>query len=188
MRFPAINLVLPEWIERCIPDPSYRFSSDEEKMELAIRLAELNVEYRTGGPFGATLFDSSTGTLVSVGVNVVMESFCSSAHAEVVAFSIAQKLLGVHTLRPAGSFELFTSCEPCAMCFGATPWSGIDRLICGAREEDARLVGFDEGCKVDNWVEALESRGIAVTRDLARERARAALLSYQSSGGVIYNG
>ena len=41
--------------------------------------------------------------------------------------------------------EMVASTQPCAMCLGATPWSGIRRLVCGARDEDAEEIGFDEG-------------------------------------------
>lgn len=188
MRFPSVHLTLPPWVDDVVPPPSHLFTSDEEKMELAIRLSELNVERLTGGPFGAAIFDSSTGRLVSVGVNLVTTSICSSAHAEIVACSVAQVALKTPTLNAVGSFELVTSCEPCAMCFGATPWSGVQRLLCGAREEDARKVGFDEGSKVADWKDALRSRGIEVVCDVLRERAAAALLSYKTAGGIIYNG
>lgn len=73
------------------------------------------------------------------------------------------------------------------MCFGAIPWSGVSQLICGARDEDARAIGFDEGPKLTDWVSALNSRGITVRRDVLREEAVAVLREYSSSGGVIYN-
>ena len=40
---------------------------------------------------------------------------------------------------------LVTSCEQCAMCSGATPWSGVEKMIYGATREMAEKVGFDEG-------------------------------------------
>ena len=84
-------------------------------------------------------------------------------------------------------YELVASTEPCAMCFGAIPWSGVRRLVCGAREEDARRIGFDEGPKTSDWVAALEQRGISVARDVYRDEAAAVLRYYVESGGMIYN-
>jgi tRNA(Arg) A34 adenosine deaminase TadA len=49
---------------------------------------------------------------------------------------------------------MVVSTEPCALCLGAIPWSGIRRLVCGARDEDARSIGFDEGEKVPYWIGA----------------------------------
>ena len=52
------------------------------------------------------------------------------------------------------SFELFTSCEPCAMCLGASLWSGVKRMVCGATKDDAQAIGFDEGkvCYIFEYV------------------------------------
>ena len=83
--------------------------------------------------------------------------------------------------------ELVTSVEPCAMCLGAVPWSGVRRLVCGARGEDACAIGFDEGAKPADWVRGLESRGIEVQRDVLRAAAVAVLRRYVEEGGVLYN-
>src|SRR3989304_5371368 len=77
-----------------------------------------------------------------------------------------------------GSMQLVTSCEPCAMCFGAVPWSGASSMICGARKQDAEAAGFDEGDKPENWVAALERRGIKVTLDVKRDAAARVLQDY----------
>jgi tRNA(Arg) A34 adenosine deaminase TadA len=73
------------------------------------------------------------------------------------------------------------------MCFGAIPWSGVPRLVCGARDEDARRIGFDEGPKLSGWQEALENRGIHVVRDVLRKEAVEVLDLYVRLGGPIYN-
>ena len=73
------------------------------------------------------------------------------------------------------------------MCMGSIPWSGVRRLVCGARDEDARRVGFDEGPKARDWVQALTARGIAVVRDVCRQEAAAVLLDYARCGGPVYN-
>jgi len=158
-------------------------------MRLAIKLAELNVEHQTGGPFGAGIFELKSGRLVAAGVNLVESSNCSIAHAEMLAIAIAQRLVGCYDLgiEEGAAYELVTSTEPCAMCLGAIPWSGVRSVVCGARDEDARSIGFDEGPKPGNWVKSLESRGIRVLRDVLREEARAVLLDYEKRGGLIYN-
>jgi tRNA(Arg) A34 adenosine deaminase TadA len=157
-------------------------------MRLAIELAGLNLRHGTGGPFGAALFDAE-GRVLSVGVNLVVSSACSFAHADMLAIGTAHQSLGSYDLggpqRPA--CELVASTEPCAMCIGAIAWSGIRRLVCGARDADAREIGFDEGPKPDDWVGALETRGIAVIREVCREEARSVLQQYAQAGGVIYN-
>jgi hypothetical protein len=64
----------------------------------------------------------------------------------------------------------------------------VERLICGARDEDARAIGFDEGDKPPDWTQRLRARGIEVITDLRREEAAEVLASYARAGGVIYNG
>jgi tRNA(Arg) A34 adenosine deaminase TadA len=127
--------------------------------------------------------------LVAPGVNLVATTNLSAAHAEMVAIMISQQVVGHFDLGGEGlpPYELVASTEPCAMCFGAIPWSGVRRLVCGAREEDARDIGFDEGSKVSDWVAALEQRGISVARDVYRDEAAAVLRYYVESGGMIYN-
>ena len=73
------------------------------------------------------------------------------------------------------------------MCLGATPWSGVRGPVCGARDEDASAIGFDEGEKPIQWVPALERRGITVVRDVLREEAASVLREYVENGGEIYN-
>jgi len=139
----------------------------------------------TGGPFGAGIFDFS-GKLIAVGVNRVEVVGLSIAHAEIVAISLAQGLLSTYDLSARGNLELVTSTEPCAMCLGAVPWSGIRRVVCGARDEDARAIGFDEGDKPADWKEKLERRGIEVQVDVCRAAAAEVLREYVRRGGGIY--
>jgi len=185
VRFPfEIVLELPAWLRGFEFAPAYR--TDEEKLRLAVELARRNVAERTGGPFGAAVFERPTGALVAPGVNLVVPSHAPTAHAEIVALTLAGQAAGTHDLSELNC-ELVTSVEPCAMCLGAVPWSGVRRLVCGAREEDARAVGFDEGAKPPDWPAALTARRIQVVRDVLREEAVAVLRDYRAAGGPIYN-
>jgi hypothetical protein len=77
--------------------------------------------------------------------------------------------------------------EPCSMCMGCVTWSGVRRLVCGASDQDARSIGFDEGVKAKDWVDQLRSRGIAVQQNVCREQAVSVLNAYKDQGGLIYN-
>ncbi|NLE00670.1 MAG: nucleoside deaminase [Fibrobacter sp.] len=189
MNFPAVTLQLPEWIETFLDACRFKTVSQDERMRLVIAMARKNIELTSGGPFAAAVFEMHSGRLIAPGVNIVVKSSCSIAHAEMVALSVAQKVIGTFDLGAKGlpGYELVTSTAPCAMCLGAIPWSGIRRVICGARDEDARRIGFDEGSKVKNWVEALTSRNIEVIEDVCRSEAVAVLNSYKETGGPIYN-
>ena len=189
MGFPLATVSLPGWVEEALSNPDREYSTEEDRMRLVIELSRSNVKHGTGGPFGAGVFDMSTNHLVAPGVNLVATTNLSAAHAEMVAIMISQQVVGHFDLGGEGlpPYELVASTEPCAMCFGAIPWSGVRRLVCGAREEDARRIGFDEGPKTSDWVAALEQRGISVARDVYRDEAAAILRYYVESGGIIYN-
>jgi tRNA(Arg) A34 adenosine deaminase TadA len=188
MRFPEVTIALPSWTEEFLADMGEMFPSVEDRMGLVIELSRQNIQRQTGGPFAAAIFDHD-GRLIAPGLNMVVPAHCSILHAEIVAVAVAQSVLGRYDLGDGGrlQFDLVASTEPCAMCFGAVPWSGVSRLICGARDEDARQVGFDEGPKLSNWVAQLSSRGIEVLRDVLRNEAVAVLHDYAASGGPIYN-
>jgi len=179
---------LPDWLKNFVATSPEVFPNVEDRMRFVISLARQNVQRTTGGPFASAVFDHS-GRLIAPGVNMVVTSNCSVLHAEIVALVLAQKTLGRYDLSDEGRlhYDLVAAAEPCAMCFGAVPWSGVRRLVCGARDEDARAIGFDEGPKLDDWVAELNSRGIAVVRDVLREEAAAVLREYGAAGGTIYN-
>ncbi|RIL06302.1 MAG: tRNA-specific adenosine deaminase [Proteobacteria bacterium] len=179
-------LALPGWVRGWLARRAGSpLRGDDARMALVIGLAAENARRGSGGPFGAAVFERRSGRLVAAGVNCVTASGLSWAHAEMVAIALAQRARGGYDLGARGlpAHELVTSSEPCAMCFGATPWSGVARLVCGARAADAEAIGFDEGPKPRGWVRALAARGIEVVRDVRRAEAVAALRSY---GGPIY--
>jgi tRNA(Arg) A34 adenosine deaminase TadA len=185
----ALKLTLPAWLEQTLPDSETVYPTVETRMDFVIQLASANVANGTGGPFGAGLFESESGRLIAPGINMVLSANCCILHAEVTAIIIAQTRLGCYDLGEIGMphIELVSSTEPCAMCMGAILWSGVRHLVCGARDEDAREIGFDEGPKLKTWIREFELRGIQVTRDVRREEAREVLSEYQRGGGVIYN-
>jgi len=181
-----IRLRLPAWLEREI-DPARRYADAEARVGFTIALARRNIEERTGGPFGAAVFDTE-GRVVAAGVNIVLPQNCSSAHAEIMAFAAAQATLGRARLNEDGArYTLATSAQPCAMCYGASFWAGIDEILIGARAEDVmELSEFDEGPLPSDWIGELAARGIAVRRDILRDEARDVFVRYARAGGVKY--
>jgi tRNA(Arg) A34 adenosine deaminase TadA len=189
VKFKSYTVKLPQWVHDILPGHEMIYPSAEERMELAITLAGNNIK-NNGGPFGAAIFEQYSGRLVAPGINLVLQSNCSVVHAEIVAIMLAQQRVANFDLGAEGlpDYELVSTTEPCAMCLGAIPWSGIKSLVCGARDEDARSIGFDEGDKPDDWPQKLQSRTISVTRDILRDKAKAVLQQYIDAGGIIYNG
>ncbi|KGM56664.1 nucleoside deaminase [Lysobacter arseniciresistens ZS79] len=191
MLYAQIHLTLPAWVHEAV-DTTATWPGDEAKVALAVELSRRNVEARTGGPFGAAVFGRDD-RIIAVGVNRVVPHNCSLAHAETMAFMLAQQRTQRARLNeigpgvPAGPITLATSAQPCCQCYGASFWAGIDRLLIGARSEDTEsLTEFDEGPLPADWVGELERRGIEVVRDVCREQAREVLRAYGELGGVNY--
>lgn len=185
-----ITIQLPGWLRQLLPELADKsYSTDEARMEVALRIARDNVIEGTGGPFGAAVFDTRNGSLVSVGVNLVTSSGLSMTHAEVVAIAMAQAELKMFDLGDASlpPLQLATSAEPCSMCIGAIHWSGVKSIIASARDADVREIGFDEGNKPPDWVDHFAANGVKVTPDVLREGGIAVLQTYVQRGGRIYN-
>lgn len=184
----SVELTMPDWVTGFITHRDQAYPSDEDKMRLVIDLAMENVNRSTGGPFGAAIFDSITNRLVSLGVNRVVPLNNSTAHAEMMAFMLAQHRLGRFRLDDGKhDFVLVTSAQPCAMCYGASPWAGIKRIIIGSRREDVEsLTEFDEGPMPADWISELNKRGILVTRDILRDASCKVLAAYAKKKGTQY--
>jgi tRNA(Arg) A34 adenosine deaminase TadA len=96
MRLPVTEyaIALPAWVEDALADVPAVLQDVEERMRVVHALAERNWREGNGGPFAAMVVESDSGRVVSVGVNVVLASGVSSAHAEVTALALAQRAAG----------------------------------------------------------------------------------------------
>jgi tRNA(Arg) A34 adenosine deaminase TadA len=186
---PVVRVEYPGWVDSVV-DWNATYATDADRMRLAISISRENVEHEAGGPFGAAIFESATGRVVAVGMNSVVRLNNCTLHGEMVAFMMAQQKVGSFSLNGPDLpvHEMHTSCEPCAMCLGATLWSGVQRVVYGAAREDASLLNFDEGPVFPESYEYLEERGIEIVRNVLRDEARAILELYRRKSGKIYNG
>ena len=181
------EVVLPEWLDAFVEAWSEPLETPEQRMHLAVKLSAENVRRHTGGPFGAIVIEDQSNCLIGAGVNLVTTLDLSIAHAEMVALSLAQSAEKNWNLGAKADVQLVTSCEPCAMCFGAVPWSGVSSLVWGAGKDDAEAAGFDEGDKPENWIETLENRGIRTQGNVLKDEAAAVLAHYALRAGAIYH-
>ncbi len=192
-RFPTLILALPGWVEDLVR-PGDVIADPADRMRLAIRLAGENVARQTGGPFGAAVFERDTGRLISAGVNLVVPSSCSLAHAEAMAVALAQRAAGTHDLAAPGlaPTELVCSAQPCCQCYGMVWWSGVRGLSVGARAADVEsIAGFREGPVPPDWADRLRHRpgspAVEVALDVLRDDALAPLNAFRDAGGSAYN-
>lgn len=192
----AYHAEVPVWVRSELAASGDVIPDIADRMRLLNRLAARNIEPGgTGGPFSAMVVVRDTGAVVSVGVNAVLGSNLSSAHAEVVALSLAQTRLNSWDLGASGqpALELDVNWRPCVQCYGATMWSGVKKLvIAGSGPELEELTGFDEGPMVDDWAEQFEARGIDVEQGVLRDEAISVFETYHekvlSGAALVYNG
>lgn len=183
-----ISIFLPDWINQVV-DWNQPLQTDEEKMALTLKLADENVVRQTGGPFATIIVHQQTGKIVSVGVNQVVPQTNSTLHGEVMAIMMGEQRLQQFSFSQKDEvYELFTSCEPCAMCMGAILWSGVKRLVCSATGDDARAIGFDEGPVFEASYKYIQNAGITVVRNVMQPEGKAVLERYIATGGAVYNG
>ena len=110
----------------------------ESFMKLAILAAKMGV--RNGqAPFGACIVRGNE--VVVVEHNVVWETKDITAHAEVTA--IRRACVALDTVDLSGC-RIYSTCEPCPMCFSACHWARISEIYFGASIDDAAECGFNE--------------------------------------------
>ncbi|MBU1125921.1 MAG: nucleoside deaminase [Candidatus Omnitrophica bacterium] len=108
-------------------------------MRRALHAAEKNLKTLHGGPFGACVVKN--GRILAVAANTVFKDNDPSAHAEINAIRLAARRLGDWDL---SGCQIYSTCEPCPMCFSAIHWARIDKVVYGAKIVDARKAGFNE--------------------------------------------
>jgi len=139
--------------------------SDEHWMRLAIEKATEGVAVGQT-PFGACVVRG--GEAVTVAHNVVLRDTDITAHAEVTAIREACRALGTIDL---GGCVIYSTCEPCPMCFSACHWANLDRIVYGASIADAARCGFRELSISNEQMKRLGRSGVGIKAGLLRDEA-----------------
>lgn len=108
-------------------------------MKIALEEAKKGMLNGEGGPFGAIIVKD--GEIISKAHNEVLKTNDPTAHAEIVAIRKASKKLGRFNLSDC---EIYSTCEPCPMCFSAIHWAKIKKLYFVCSRKDAAEIGFDD--------------------------------------------
>lgn len=185
-----IVVEMPSWIEQELARRPSVYPDLADRVKLTVEFSRLNVEHDTGGPFAAAVFEEASGKLVAIGVNRVVPTSVSCAHAEFTALALAQQKLGTFDLGGEGmpAHQLVVNWRPCTMCFGSVIWSGVRSLaLAGSGVAVEEITGFDEGPLMDNWIEELNRRGIEVLDNLDRESALEVFRYFRDSAKIVYN-
>ncbi len=108
-------------------------------MKLAVEEALRGLRRKDGGPFGAVV--ARKGRVIASAHNTVIRTNDPTCHAEINALRVASKKLKRFDLSDC---EVYSTCEPCPMCFAALHWAKITRLYFGCTRKDAEKIGFDD--------------------------------------------
>lgn len=141
--------------------------TDADWMRMAIEKArEGMLDGQT--PFGATIVKD--GELVVVAHNVVWATTDITAHGEVNAIRLACKKLNSIDLKGC---TIYSSTEPCPMCFSAIHWAGMERIFYGASIADATAAGFNELTISNDDMKRMGGSRIEVVGGFLRAEAQA---------------
>lgn len=106
--------------------------ADRRAMSEAITLMrKAGVVDKTGGPFGAVIMRGED--ILAASGNSVLKDNDPSAHAEVNAIRIACRKVEAPSLKGA---TMYTSCEPCPMCYSTAYWARLDKIYFAASWSD----------------------------------------------------
>jgi tRNA(Arg) A34 adenosine deaminase TadA len=132
-------------------------------MRLAINEARRNLSKMAGGPFGACIVKGNK--IISVARNTVLKND-ASCHAEINAIRLASKKLKTHDL---SGCRIYSTTEPCPMCFSAIHWARIDKIIYGNNINNAKKIGFNELCISNVSMKKLGKAKIKIVRGILRK-------------------
>ncbi|MCX8195217.1 MAG: nucleoside deaminase [Candidatus Micrarchaeota archaeon] len=151
---------------------------EEKFMRLAIGAALKGIK-SGGAPFGACIVKG--GRAVAIAHNSVWQKSDITAHAEIEAIRQACKRLRAISL--AGS-EIYSTCEPCPMCFSAIHWAKIGKIIYGASISDAKKAGFCEISLSNSRLKRLGRCKVRIKGGFLKEECKRLFSLFAKKGGA----
>lgn len=164
INFTTVNM---STIDKCLKETTNYTEEDARFMEMAINLAEENID-TGGGPFGAVIVKD--GEVIATGANRVVPNSDPTAHAEVMAIRNACAKLGTFQLTGC---TVYSSCEPCPMCLSALYWAGVSRICYGNTKDDAKAINFDDSFIYDQLELKYDERSIKCEHFMRSDALRA---------------
>ncbi len=146
-------------------------------MRLALENAKEGVR-KGQTPFGACVVKNNR--VVACVHNAVWKTTDSTAHAEIQALRAACKKL--ETIDLSGCV-IYSTCEPCPMCFSACHWAKVSEIVYGTRIEDARAIGFSELSISNGEMKRRGKSPIKIRKDFMRREALALFKEWSSRPG-----
>ncbi|MFH1995915.1 MAG: nucleoside deaminase [Candidatus Omnitrophota bacterium] len=144
-----------------------KYIPNKKYMRLALAEARKNIRLLRGGPFGACIVKK--GKVLTVARNTVLKKNDATCHAEVNAIRIASKKLNTYDL---SGCSIYSTTEPCPMCFSAIHWARIGTVVFGTRIKDARRIGFNELPITNHRLKALGKSPVQLVPGFLRDECK----------------
>ncbi len=141
--------------------------NDRTGMKTAVLEARKNLKTLHGGPFGACV--TRNGKIVAIARNTVLKTQDPTCHAEINAIRLASRKLGTFDL---SSCVIYSTTEPCPMCFSAIHWARIGKVVYGTTTNDAKRAGFNELNIADTVLKRLGKSKVKLVRSKQLEECR----------------
>ncbi len=139
-------------------------------MQQALQSAEENLHTGDGGPFGACIVRN--GEVIVTAHNTVLRDKDATCHAEINSIRAASRLLARYDLSDC---VIYSTTEPCPMCFSAIHWAGISHIIYGTCIQDVQKLGFNELPISNQQMNQLGQAGMRIQADFLRPACEALL-------------
>lgn len=156
-------------------------SSHDRFMRIALKEAYRGMRRGHGGPFGACIVHR--GKVVAVGHNEVLKTNDPTRHAEVCALIRASKYFDSPHYRGA---DIYSTTEPCVMCFAAIHWAQIRRVYFGTTVRDVRRLGFNELVISNRSLKRQGGSHLEIISGVLRDECRELLATWKRQGARTY--
>jgi len=142
---------------------------------LAIKEALKGSSNGEGGPFGACIVREDK--VIAVAHNTVLKYKNATYHAEVEAIKEASKFLNNWDLKDC---TIYSTTEPCPMCFSAIHWANIKRIVYGTKIKDVKKLGFNELTISNKQMKKLGKAKLVITSNFMRADCISLLKKYNT--------
>ena len=147
-------------------------------MRRAIDEAREHLPAMDGGPFGACLVRGDE--VLAVAHNTVLKDLDPTCHGETNAIRLAARKLQSYDL---SGCDIYSTTEPCPMCFAAIHWARIGRLIYGTAIIEVAQLGFNELTLGSRQMQALGRSPVAIYPGFLADECRQLLAEWARMPG-----
>ena len=143
-------------------------------LSAAARQAARTMRNGHGGPFGAVI--AKGDRIVAVASNTVLKSHDPTCHAEINAIRAAARRFRSPFL---SGLSIYSTTEPCPMCFSAIHWARIARVFYATTIADVKRLGFNELTVSNRRLKSMGKSPVRLTRQ-ANADCRALLTAWSA--------